>query len=121
MSFYSVRVINNKGSLDKMGKKLSSEAQEIVDTIKNYIQEKGGDHSAWSGGIYADAPEMISLLHGNRYKHWMYCITPSLHIAQEALDYCVNTWGIDRNPAALPQVAASFVVLVYKKAGRATT
>lgn len=103
-----------------MGKKPSNEAQVIIDTIKDYIQEKGGDFNAWSTGISTDVPEMVLLLLGVHHKHWTYCKTPSLRIAQEVLDYCVNTLGMDRNPVPLPHIGAACIVYVYKKAGRST-
>jgi len=31
-----------------MGEKPEDEAQQIIDTIKDYIQEKGGDYNAWN-------------------------------------------------------------------------
>lgn len=104
----------------KWPQKPSNEAQVIVDTIKDYIQEKGDDRNAWSAGISADVPEVVLLLPGVHHKHWTYCKTPSLHIAQEVLDYCVNTLGKDRNPVQLPHAGAACIVYVYKKAVRST-
>ncbi len=86
--------------------------QVIIDEIKYYIQEGGGDYTAWYVGIGNDAEDMF---HGHKVKgcRWMYKQACSSESAREILDYFINTLGTDGD--ARRGDDSAHIVYVYKK------
>src|SRR4030042_891180 len=98
-----------------MTQNTSNDELQIIDTIKNYIQERGGDYSSWSIGICQDIPDIVSVLYNANNKHWVYYKIPSLNIAKKVLNQCVNQLGMNTNHSAPCQDEGPCNVYAYRR------
>lgn len=92
------------------------ETHEIIEQLKDYIQEKGGNNSHWfvgtcqeAHGIAFDALKMSS-------QFWIYFETESSQIAGEVVKYFVNTIGVNRHTVITDPNENGSIVYLYKKA-----
>ncbi len=89
--------------------------QKIIDDIKSYMQEHGGDYSDWYVGISKDTNDRLFNGHGVREKGvWIYRTAESSQTARDIEDYFVNTLGTDGGTGGGDET--SNMVYAYKKA-----
>jgi len=98
-----------------------SEPGQIINQIKEYICERGGEYRDWYVGISdnpIDPVMEVSLLHKVQSHQFTYIETISSKIAKEVADYFVNTLGTDGNLNEKETIDRCQAIYVYKKAAR---
>lgn len=90
--------------------------QEIIDNIKNYVQDRGGSYSRWCIGIAGEPHDVVLQAHAGRSLFWMYQETGSPQIARAVVDYLVNIVGIDGGTGKRGLDDTGSVIYIYKKA-----
>lgn len=100
---------------NKMDNKISASTQEIIDNIRTYIEEGGGNYSDWYAGVCQEVQDIILKVYQTDSRCWTYCDTPSPQVAKEVLDYCVNMLGIAGDVNTRNADSFSRVVYVCKK------
>jgi hypothetical protein len=98
-----------------MSQKQLNEEYKIIEAIKGYIKDEGGDYGTWSVGICQDMPDIVPLLYSTRCKQWMYYRISSPHIAKEVLELCVNRLGMKARYDSQYQGNSPCIVFVYKR------
>jgi hypothetical protein len=100
---------------NEMDNKISASAQETIDDIQTYIEERGGKYSDWYIGACQEVQDIILKMYQANSRGWTYCETPSPQVAKEVLGYCVNTLGIAGDVNIRDVDSLSRVVYVYKR------
>ena len=90
--------------------------QEVIDNIKNYIQERGGNYSSWCIGTAGEPHDVVLSAHAGRSLFWMYQETGSPQIARAVVDHLVSTVGINGGTEKRVKDDTGSVVYIYKKA-----
>jgi hypothetical protein len=98
-----------------MKQKQLNEENQIVEAIKSYIKEEGGEYNAWSVGICQDMPDIVPLLYSARCKQWMYYKISAPRVAKEVLDLCVNNLGMKARHGLQHHGDSSCIIFVYKR------
>jgi hypothetical protein len=100
---------------NKMDNKISASTQEIIDNMRTYIEERGGNYSDWHAGLCQEIQNIIINIYRVNSRCWTYCETPSPQVAKEVLNYCINTLGIAGDVNTQEADSFSRIVYVYKK------
>ena len=90
--------------------------QEVIDNIKNYIQDREGSYSNWCIGIAGEPHDVVLHTHAARSLFWMYQETASPEIARAVVDHLVSTVGVDGGAGKRGSDNTGSVVYIYKKA-----
>ena len=98
-----------------MKQKQLNEEHQIVEAIKSYIKDEGGDYNAWSVGICQDMPDIVPLLYSARCKQWMYYRISAPRVAKEVVDLCVNNLGMKARCDSQHQGNGPCIIFVYKR------
>ena len=101
-----------------------SDPGQIINQIKEYICEGGGEYKDWYVGI-SDNPidpiKEVSLLHTVQSHRFTYIETISPGIAESVADYFINTLGTDGNLNERKTSDRCQALYVYKKKAAHTT
>jgi len=99
--------------------KVAGDPKQIIDEIKSYISEGGGEYGDWYVGM-ADNPidpvTEVLLLHKVQSHRFTYIETISPRVAKEVADYFVNVAGTDGSLSEEEKSGAYRALYVYKKA-----
>ncbi len=90
--------------------------QEVIDNIKNYIQDRGGGYSSWCISIAGEPHDIVLHARVGRSLFWMYQETASPQIARAVVDHLVSTVGVDGGAGKQGSDNTGSVVYIYKKA-----
>ena len=96
-----------------------SDPGQIINQIKDYISEGGGEYRDWFVGISDDPIHPIievTLLHKVQNHRFTYIETISPQIAKAVADYFVNGRGTDGNLSENDRGGICRALFVYKKA-----
>jgi len=94
----------------------SQHEQEVIDNIKEYIQDRDASYSSWCIGIAGEPHDVVLHAHAGRSLFWMYRETGSPQIARAVADYLVNTVGLDGSTGKRGTDDSGSVVCIHNKA-----
>jgi hypothetical protein len=98
-----------------MSHKLSSKAQQIIDSLTDYVKTRGGDHDTWCGGVCHDVQDVVLRMYYLGSRCWTYSEATSPEIAQEVLDYLVGTLGMKQDTADPNPDCIRTTIYIYRK------
>jgi hypothetical protein len=93
-------------------------AHEIIEYLKDYILQKGGNNSIWYVGTCQGQHDFTLYAVKISSQFWLYIETGSPQITREVLENCVNTVGLNRDASSTDQTENDRIVYIYKKADR---
>jgi hypothetical protein len=99
------------GGLRNMGEHSLDKTKTTIEDLMSYIQERGGDYSAWHVGICRTAENVILNIRKARARYWNYVEVDSPQTAREVFHHFVNELGVDRDSVD----ADAGIVYVYRK------
>jgi len=103
------------GGLRNMRERTSDKTKTTIEDLKSYIQERGGDYSAWHVGICRTPENAILNILNARTHDWNYVRLDSPQAAREVLDHLVNALGVDGDPISPNVDADTSIVYVYRR------
>jgi hypothetical protein len=88
---------------------------EIIDFLKDYIQQRNDEHSIWHIGIGEEAHDIVFEALKRSSQYWMYIETGSPQAAQKILEYFIDNNIAKNDKRGFQQNEMSSLIYVYRK------
>lgn len=88
---------------------------EIIEFLKDYIQQRNDEHSTWYIGIGEEAHDIVFEALKRSSQYWMYIETGSPQAAQKILKYFIDNNLAKKDKQGFRRNKLSSLIYVYRK------
>jgi hypothetical protein len=88
---------------------------EIIEFLKDYIQQRNDEHSVWHIGIGKEAHDIVFEALKRSSQFWMYIETGSSQAAKEILNYFIDNNIAKKDTQGFHRNEMSSLIYVYRK------